>query len=85
MALGIPVVASALGVNYRVIDHDVNGFLAKNKNEWINFIKILCKNHSKRETMGNNAREKVINKFSLNANKEKYLKVFDRTFKNIID
>ena len=35
--------------------------------------------------MGNKAREKVINKFSLNANKEKYLKVFDSTFKNIID
>ena len=40
-----------------------------------NYIKILCENNSKRETMGNKAREKVIKKFSLDANKEKYLKV----------
>ena len=48
-----------------------------------NYIKILYENHSKRETMGNKAREKVIKKFSLDANKEKYLKVFDYTLKNI--
>jgi len=83
MALGIPIVASAIGANYRVIDHGVNGFLAKNKNEWKNFIKILCENHFKRIEMGKKAREKVIKHFSVNANKNKYLKVFDYTFRNI--
>ena len=33
--------------------------------------------------MGKNSREKVIKYFSINANKKKYLKVFDYTFKNI--
>ena len=32
MALGIPVIASSIGTNFRVIDHGVNGYLAKNKN-----------------------------------------------------
>ena len=83
MALGIPVVASAIGANYRVIDHGVNGFLAENNNEWKNFIKILSNNHSKRKVMGKNAREKVIEKFSVKANRSIYLKIFDKTFKNI--
>ena len=83
MALGIPVVASAIGANYRVIDHGVNGFLAKNNNEWKNFISILCNNHSKRKVMGKKAREKVIEKFSVKANRSIYLKIFDKTFKNI--
>ena len=42
----------------------------------INYIKILYENHSKRETMGNKAREKVIKKFSLDANKNRHFKNF---------
>ena len=72
MALGIPVVATAIGTNFRVIDHNVNGFLAKNKNEWIKFIKMLCQNESLRIRMGKNARDKVKKNFSVNANKDKY-------------
>jgi len=83
MALGIPVVASAIGTNFRVVDHEINGYLAKDENDWINYIEILCKNHEKRKEMGILAREKVVKEFSVNANKEKYLKVFDQTFKNI--
>ena len=33
--------------------------------------------------MGKSAREKVIEKFSVKANRSIYLKVFDKTFKNI--
>lgn len=82
MALGIPVVASAIGANHRVIDNGVDGYLVKDINQWINSIKILCNDHTKRKEMGKNAREKVIKKFSIHANKNKYLKVFDDTFKN---
>ena len=83
MALGIPVVASAIGANYRVIDNGVNGFLAKNYNDWINSIDILCKNFSLREKMGKNARDKVVKNFSIESNKNIYLKVFDKIYKNI--
>ena len=57
--------ASAIGANYRVIDNGVNGFLAKNYNDWINSIDILCKNFSLREKMGKNARDKVVKNFSI--------------------
>jgi glycosyltransferase involved in cell wall biosynthesis len=85
MALGIPVVATAIGTNHRVIDHGINGFLAKNKNDWKNFIKILCENHTKRIEMGKKAREKVKEQFSVNANKNKYLEVFNYSFRNIVN
>ena len=34
MALGLPVVASAVGVNKHIVRHGENGFLAANPGEW---------------------------------------------------
>ena len=83
MALGIPVIASSIGTNFRVIDHGINGYLATNKQEWIDYIKLLSDNESKRKIMGEKAREKVLKNFSVDANKKNYLKVFNFAYKNI--
>ena len=46
---------------------------------------MLCQNESLRIRMGKNARDKVKKNFSVNANKDKYLEVFNYSFKKIIN
>jgi len=45
MACGLPVVGSPVGVNAKIIKHGINGYQAKNTNEWIWALqKLLCRN-----------------------------------------
>ena len=76
MALGIPTVATAVGANFRVIENGVSGFLVKDKKEWVGILAKLLADASLRKTIGIAARNRVINMFSVNANKEIYLSVF---------
>jgi glycosyltransferase involved in cell wall biosynthesis len=80
MALGIPTIATAIGANYRIIEHEVNGFLIKDNNveEWTNTIIRLKNDINLRTTVGKNAHEKVLKEFSVKANAEKYLTVLKK-------
>jgi len=80
MAMGIPPVATAIGANYRVIEDGVNGFLAKNEQEWKTAILKLIDNPQLRAEMGKKSRAKAEALFSLNANTPIYEKVFKETF-----
>lgn len=44
MALGIPSVASPVGVNRDIIEHGQNGFLASSDSEWIHYLELLLGN-----------------------------------------
>lgn len=65
MALGIPVVASPVGVNARLVTDGVEGFLAVTEDEWIEAINLLASDASLRARMGAAGREKVEMEFSL--------------------
>jgi L-malate glycosyltransferase len=82
MSVGIPVVATAYGTNFRVVEHGVQGFLAANDEEWKNRIIELIDNVSLRERMGKAGRKKVEDEFSVNANFPKYLQVFKSVIPN---
>ena len=77
MAVGIPTIASAIGPNYEAIKQGYNGFLVKNRQEWIDKLELLILNESLRKEMGINARNFAIENYSLEANKNKYLEVFN--------
>jgi glycosyltransferase involved in cell wall biosynthesis len=64
MSAGIPVVASPIGINSEIVRHGQNGFLAKNKEEWIKFISILLEDAELRETLGESGRKDVLQKYS---------------------
>ena len=83
MALGKPVLASAVGSNYRIIKHNYSGYLIKKKNDWEYYLLKLIKNEKLRKQIGINARKTVLKNFSINANKKKYLEVFNNVFKKI--
>jgi glycosyltransferase involved in cell wall biosynthesis len=77
MACGVPPVLSAVGVNREIISVDPpNGFLAVNNEEWFKTLCLLIEDNVLRSNAGYRARETVIEKYSVEANKEKYLQVF---------
>jgi glycosyltransferase involved in cell wall biosynthesis len=77
MALGIPTVATEVGTIYRIINHKENGLLvAENNSEtWKFSLKELILNSNLRKIMGVKARETITEKYSISANKTKYLQV----------
>lgn len=77
MALGIPTVATAIGANYRVIEHEKSGYLASTETEWYTALKLLIENPTLRQNIGAAARTRVQNQYSILANKATYIKIID--------
>ncbi|MFH1005267.1 MAG: glycosyltransferase family 4 protein [Bacteroidota bacterium] len=76
MALEIPPVMSPVGVNTEIVQDGVNGFLADSDEEWIEKISMLIESKDLRNKIGKEGRKTVIEKYSVNSQKEKYLKCF---------
>jgi len=65
MAMGIPSVASPVGVNKEIIKDGENGFLASSQDEWINKISLLIEDRKLYNTISKNARRTVEENYSL--------------------
>jgi glycosyltransferase involved in cell wall biosynthesis len=63
MACGIPVVASPVGVNSEIVEHGVNGYLARTESEWTEALSALLRNPELSRQMGAAGRKKVEAKF----------------------
>ena len=59
MACGIPVVASPVGVNQKIVAHGVNGFLATHPDEWTAALRRLIDDPELRQRLGVAGRETV--------------------------
>lgn len=81
MALGIPTVASAIGTNFRVIESGVSGFLARNEDEWVEYLDQLILDPQLRKRLGEHARMRVEELFSVKANQKNYLSVFQKVYR----
>lgn len=66
MAMGIPGVSSRLGVNPEIVEEGVDGFLAGEPEEWVEKLSRLIEDSNLRREMGKRAREKAVEKYSLN-------------------
>jgi len=77
MAAGLPIVASALGPNCKVIKDGYNGFLADTDEEWIEKLSLLIEDKVLRKQMGANSRQFAEEYYSVEANSVKYLSVFN--------
>jgi L-malate glycosyltransferase len=76
MSIGIPVVATAYGTNFRIMEDGVQGFLAKDDKEWVERIIQLIDDVELRKRMGIAGRKTVVDHYSIQANFPKYLQVF---------
>jgi len=76
MALEIPTLMSPVGVNTEIIKDGVNGFLAGEIEEWMEKLSRLIENSDLRISMGKEARKTVIDHYSVESQKNRYLKYF---------
>ena len=67
MACGLPVVASPVGVNTDIVDDGVNGFLARDLDEWRAALTRLINDANLRRTMGSAGRRRAVAAYSLEA------------------
>ncbi len=76
LSLGIPAVASPVGVNKVILEEGVNGFLADNPQSWTNALRILLKDAHVRQEMGQAGRLKIEVSYSLAAYAPVFLSLF---------
>ena len=76
MALGIPTICSPVGVNSKIIRDGANGFLADEKNEWIEKIKKLMDSVELRRKLGQAGRETVEREYSAKVIAPKVFDIF---------
>lgn len=75
MAVGVPGVASKVGVNSEIIEHGVNGFLADGKREWVDCLSRLIEDVALRKSLGKKARKTVKERYSLEVNAPELKKI----------
>ncbi len=76
LSLEIPAVASPVGVNKKIIEDGVNGFLCDTNEEWYTAFEKLILDKNLRERMGKEGRKKIINEYSLLSNADNFLSLF---------
>lgn len=77
MACGVPVVASAVGVNREIVQDGINGFLASTPEEWETKLQALLADPSLRARLADAGRRTVEQRYSLTINAPKLAAVFD--------
>ncbi len=76
LSLGIPAVASPVGVNKVIIEDRVNGFLCTTPEEWKASLEKLIKDIAFRKDAGTAGRQKMLEEYSTAANKNKFTQAF---------
>jgi len=78
LACGTPVVAFHIGGNGDMIDHEKNGYLAKEKDsdDLANGIQ-WCMEHNQKGELSKNAREKVLNNYTIEIVSNQYKQLYE--------
>jgi glycosyltransferase involved in cell wall biosynthesis len=77
LASGIPAVAQPVGVNKEIIEHGINGFICSAPDEWYSNLKKLIEDIELRKTLGEQGRLKIVKEYSITANADKFLDLFN--------
>lgn len=81
MACEVPAVMSNVGMNKEIIHQGENGVLCNTENDWVNNLSQLIEDQQLRESIGKKGRETVVELYSIDANKEKYLNALNSVLK----
>jgi len=65
MGCGLPVVASAVGMNNEVVNEGENGFLVNSHADWLEKLTLLIQDEGLRARLGNQGRAKVEQRYSI--------------------
>jgi glycosyltransferase involved in cell wall biosynthesis len=78
LAIGIPTVASPVGINSEIVENDINGYLCETEEEWYFALEKLLNNTMLRKQMGEVGRAKIEKKFSVKSNELVFLGLFEK-------
>lgn len=76
MSLGIPALVSPVGVNSRIVDHGLNGFICETPEEWEKAIETLLQNKEALQEMSKQTRKKIIDHYSVKSNSDNFIRLF---------
>lgn len=76
LAIGIPAVASPVGVNDRIVLEGETGYLANSPETWIQSLEALLTNDELRNEMGRKGREHIVKNYSVKSQEEHFLHLF---------
>lgn len=79
MALGIPSVASPVGINSKILSHGRTGYLAANSGEWFHYLEELINSRDNRSRLGQTARLESLKNYSY----ERYTDVLLKKIKEL--
>jgi glycosyltransferase involved in cell wall biosynthesis len=75
MGVGVPAVASAVGINTEIINHGKNGFLPTSAQAWVDCLAALLEDAALRRQLGLAGRQTVEARYSMQANGPKLLRI----------
>jgi glycosyltransferase involved in cell wall biosynthesis len=79
MGMGVVSVATNITINGQIIEEDINGFLVKADNSnWEEVLNNVLERVNDFEIIGTNARATIAEKYTFEANKEKYIDFINR-------
>ncbi|MEI9947107.1 MAG: glycosyltransferase [Chitinophagaceae bacterium] len=76
MALGIPAIASPVGVNSIIVKDGIHGYICKDEKEWEEKITVLLKDVGLRKQFGVAARKRIQDHYSVHATKNMFIQLF---------
>lgn len=78
LSMGIPAVATPVGINTEIIKDGITGFLVNSEEEWIEKLSLLIENPELRQKIGMAGRRTVEERFSVKVNAPKYLQILEK-------
>ena len=76
MSLGIPAIVSPVGVNTKIVDHNLNGYICDTKEDWEATLRAVLSNKEKVKGVAKNSRQKIIDNYSVLSNKNNFIQLF---------
>jgi glycosyltransferase involved in cell wall biosynthesis len=77
LSLGLPAVASDVGVNGAIIQHGETGYLCRTDQEWYNALKVLIEEPTRRERFGESGKKFIDLNYSVESNTSNFLSLFE--------
>ncbi len=76
LSLGIPAIASPVGVNKQIVIDGEDGYIASTDDEWKQALKTLITDHDLRRKLGLAGRQRVVANYSIQSQKDNFLGLF---------
>ncbi len=76
LAIGVPALATPIGVNPMIIEEGVNGYLCRTDEEWKARLRELITDAGKRGQFGRAGRQRIISSYSIYSQRSTFLHLF---------